>query len=212
MRILKYVAILGMTVFAISCVWSLQPLFEESDLVFEPSLVGTWKTTDKPDTWTFEKAPNSKEYVLIYHQAEYEPDGAFSGKKTVPGDTVRFQVRAGRLGGHIFLDFFPEEKDNPWTRNDLFNWHLIRAHTICRVWMQKDDLRLDWLDQDWLKEAVESGKVTIAHAEAEDGLVVTAPTKELQQMVLKYAEDNEAFPPADETLHRMKAASQPSEF
>jgi hypothetical protein len=204
MRIIKCMVVLALTIGALSCVWSLQPFFEDSDLVFEPWLVGTWAGPDGKDTWTFEKAQNGDEYVLVYHQAEYEPDGAFSGKKTVPGDTVRFQVRLGRLGGHIFLDFFPEQKGNPWTHNDLFNWHLIRAHTICRVWMQKDDLRLDWLDEDWLIKAVESGKVTIAHAQAEDGLVITAPTKELRQTVLKYAEDNEAFPPADETLYRMK--------
>lgn len=204
MRVIKGMAVLAAAILAISCVWSLQPLFEENDLVFEPALVGTWKTTEKPDTWTFYKAPNSKEYILVYQQAEYEPEGASPDKKPVSGDTVRFQVRLGRLGGQLFLDFFPEEKDNPWTRNDLFNWHLIRAHTSCRVWLQKNELRLDWLDEDWLKKAVESGKVTIAHAQAQDGLVVTAPTKELQQMVTRFAEDKDAFPPSEDILHRVK--------
>ena len=204
MRAIKCMAVLALTIGTLSCVWSLQPLFEKNDLVFEPGLVGTWKTADNDNTWTFEKAQDSSEYVLVYQQAKFDPDGSSPDKKSVPGDTVRFQARLGRLGGHLFLDLFPEEKGNPWTRNDLFNWHLIRAHTICRVGLQKDELRLDWLDEDWLGEAFRSGKLTIAHARAEDGWVVTAPTKELQQMVLKYAEDKDAFPPSEDILHRVK--------
>ena len=204
MRTIKCLAVLALTIGALSCVWSLQPLFEEKDLVFEPGLVGTWTTADHENTWIFGKAQNSNAYVLDYHQAEFDPDGSSSDKKSVPGDTVRFQARLGRLGSRLFLDLFPEEKGNPWVHNDLFNWHLIRAHTICRVSLAKDELQLDWLDEDWLKEALKSGKITIAHAPAEDGLVVTAPTKELQQMVLKYAEDKDAFPPSEDVLQRVK--------
>jgi hypothetical protein len=203
MRIIKCLAVLALTICVLSCVWSLQPLFEESDLVFERGLVGTWKTADHEDTWTFEKAQNSNEYVLVYHQAEFEPGGPSANKKSVPGDTVRFQARLGRLGGHLFLDLIPEAEGNPRVHNDLFNWHLIRAHTICRLWLDKDELRLDWLDENWLGEAFKSGKITIAHARAADGWVVTAPTKELQQMVLKYAEDKDAFPPSEDVLHRV---------
>jgi hypothetical protein len=203
MRIIKCLAVLALTICVLSCVWSLQPLFEESDLVFEPGLVGTWKTADNEDTWIFGKAQNSNAYVLDYHQAEFESDGSSPGKKTVPGDTARFQARLGRLAGHLFLDLFPEEKGNPWAHNDLFNWHLIRAHTICRVALEKDQLRLDWLDEHWLDEGFKSGKITMAHARAADGWVVTAPTKELQQMVLKYAEDKDAFPPSKDVLHRV---------
>jgi len=204
MRAIKCLAILALTIGALSCVWSLQPLFEENDLVFESGLVGTWKGADNENTWTFEKAQDSNEYALVYRQAEFGPDGPFSEEKLVPGDTARFQARLGRLGGRLFLDLIPEDEGNPRVRNDLFNWHLIRAHTICRISLEKDELRLDWLDENWLGEAFKSGKVTIAHARAEDGWVVTAPTKELQQMVLKYAEDNDAFPPSEDILLRVK--------
>jgi hypothetical protein len=204
MRILKGMAILALTVGALSCVWSLQPLFEESDLVFEPGLVGTWKTADNEDTWTFEKAEDSNAYILVQHQAKFEPDASLSDKKTIPGDEARFEASLGRLGGRLFLDLIPEAEGNPWAHNDLLNWHLIRAHTICRLSWEKDTLRLDWLDEKWLEEGFKSGKITIAHAQASDGWVVTAPTKELQQLVLKYADDNAAFPPSDDILHRVK--------
>jgi hypothetical protein len=157
MRIIRCLAIMAIATCVLSCVWSLQPLFEESDLVFEPGLVGAWKTMDKEDTWSFERTKNSNAYVLVYHQAKFEPEGPFSGKGSVPGDTVRFQAGLGRLGGYLFLDLIPEETGNPQVHNDLFNWHLIRAHTICRVWLQKDELRLGFLDEDWLEKALQSG-------------------------------------------------------
>ena len=204
MRILKATAVLAMTIGLLACVWTLQPLFEEGDLVFEPGLVGTWKTAADEDTWTFEKAQDGNAYVLVYHQAEFEPDETVSDKKKIPGETARFEARLGRLGGHLFLDLIPEAESNPWAHNDLLNWHLIRAHTVCRLSLEKDRLRLDWLEEKWLEEALKSGRVTIAHAQAEDGIVVTASTKELQQMVLKYAGDKEAFPPSDDVLHRVK--------
>jgi len=204
MRMAKCLAAMAMAACVLSCVWSLQPLFEKSDLVFEPGLVGIWKTTDNADTWTFERTKNSNEYVLVYHQAEFEPNSPFLGQKSVAGDTVRFEARLGGLGGHLFLDLIPEKDGNPQVHNDLFNWHLIRAHTICRVWLEKNELRLGWLDEDWLEKALQSGEVKIAYAQAEDGIVVTAPTKELQQLVLKYAEDEKAFPPPEDILHRLK--------
>ncbi len=204
MRILRITAVLAMTICLLACVWTLQPLFEEDDLVFEPGLVGTWKAAEDEDTWTFEKAQDSNAYVLVYHQVEFEPDESVSGKKKIPGEAARFEARLGRLGGHLFLDLIPEADGNPWAHNDLLNWHLIRAHTFCRLRLEKDRLRLDWLEEKWLEEALKSGRVTIAHAQAEDGVVVTAPTKELQQMVHKYAGDNEAFPPSDDVLVRVK--------
>jgi hypothetical protein len=204
MRAIKYAAVLAMTACLFSCVWSLQPLFEESDLVFEPALVGTWQKANDKDTWTFEKAKTSNAYVLVYHEAEFKPDGPVSGNTSVPGDTVRFEAKLGRLAGHLFLDLIPEAEGNPQVHNDLFNWHLIRAHTICRVWLEKDELRLDGLEENWLEKALQSGQVTVAHVQTEDGLVVTAPTKELQQLVAKYAEDKDAFPPAEDMLHRVK--------
>ena len=202
MRTAKWLALIGLTACLFSCVWSLQPLFEEKDLVFEPGLVGTWKSAESEDTWTFERTQNSNAYVLIFHQAEF---GGMGSEKTVPGDTVRFEAGLGRLGGHLFIDLIPEQTGNPQVRNDLFNWHFIRAHSVARVRLEKDELELADLNEDWLEKAIQSGKVKIAHARAEDGLVVTAPTKELQKLVVKYAEDKEAFPPAEETLHRLIA-------
>ncbi len=176
----------------LSCfVPSLYPLFEDKDLVFEPALVGTWQGKDSADTWTFSK--NGNEYQLISVQAKYKENPPAKG---VAGETVTFQARLGRLGKFLFLDVTPDEwPENREVHNDLFNMHIIQAHTIWRVWLEKDLLRIASLNDEWLEKAIENGKVTIHHAQvsSKDPLILTAITAELQEFVMKYAEDREAF-------------------
>jgi len=205
MKILRWL-ILGLTAMSLlSCVASLLPLFEDRYLVYEPGLLGTWKPGEGADTWTFEKA-EGKEYVLIQHQAEYDAGHGHGGPaKKVPGDTVRFRARLGRLGEALFLDLFPADEGNPEIRNDWYNVHMIPAHTLARVWLEKDSLRIVFLEQDWLANAIKDGWIELAHVETENWLVLTAPTAELQALIIKHGDNDKAFPFEDaEELRRVK--------
>src|SRR5512137_2336621 len=129
MKILKWLVPALAALLGLSCVVSLLPLFEDAYLVSKPGLLGTWKTEDSADTWTFEQA-DGLEYRLIQRQAEYGLGGrGFEpSSKKVPGDTVRFRARLGRLGAGLFLDLVPADEGNPEIRNDLYNWHLVPGH------------------------------------------------------------------------------------
>ena len=194
MKTLKFFVLAGLSLALLSCVVSLQPLFEDRYLVFEPGLAGTWKMADSSDTWTFEKAENN-EYLLIQRQAEYEADKSLSKEqvKKAPGDAVRFRTRLGRLGGKLFFDFIPADEGNPEVHNDLYNAHMIPAHTLARVWLEKGTLKFVFLDQDWISHAIESGQIKLAYVKTDNWLVLTAPTQELQAFILKYANDAKAF-------------------
>jgi hypothetical protein len=207
MKFLKW-GILGLAAMTwLSCVVSLLPLFDDGYLVSEPGLLGTWKVADNADTWTFEKA-EGMEYLLTQRQAQYDQErsgGSETPSKKVPGDTVRLQARLGRLGAGLFLDLVPAEKDNPVIHNDLYNAHMIPGHTLARVWLDKDSLRIVFLDEDWLTDAVKDGRITLPHVQAEGWLVLTAPTSGLQTFILKYGEDIKAFPlQSAEELLRVK--------
>jgi hypothetical protein len=181
----------------LSCVWSLLPLFEDRYLVSEPGLIGTWKEDGGEDTWTFE-AGEGKAYQLTQRQAEYDLN---LGQKTEkrPGDTAVFQVRIGRLGAVLFLDFYPADNERSMPHNDWLNAHLIPAHTLARVWLAKDSLKLVFLNEDWVSKAIEDSRITLAHVKTEGGYVLTAPTAELQAFILKYADDPKAFPTGSRT-------------
>jgi len=79
-------------------------------------------------------------------------------------------------------------------RNDLYNAHMIPGHTLARVWLEKDSLRIVFLDEDWLADAVKDGRVALTHVEAKGWLVLTAPASGLRTFILKYGEDKKAFP------------------
>jgi hypothetical protein len=196
MKFLKWGLLALAAMCSLSCVVSLLPLFDDGYLVSEPGLLGTWKVADRADTWIFDKA-DGMEYLLTQRQAEYEREksiGSETPSKKVPGDTARFKARLGRLGAGLFLDLMPAEEDNPMVHNDLYNAHMIPGHTLARVWLDKDSLRIVFLDEDWLTEAVKDGLIALPYVEADGFLVLTAPTSGLQMFILKYGGDTKAFP------------------
>jgi hypothetical protein len=178
------------------CVRSLYPLFTEEDLIFKDELLGTWKEKDGKSTWTFEKS-NGKNYTLIHSVAEYS---ILNDK--VPGDTAKLTAQLGKLGKYIFLDIFPGKPDTK-VKNDFYNFHLLPVHTISRVWFTGDTLKLSMLDNDWLSKMINNNAFKIKHARLNDQLILTASTQELQRLVVRYANNTNAFPKPGE-LYRVK--------
>lgn len=188
MRIAKMLVAVGIVMLVLGCVPSLHPLYTEKDVTFDPTLVGVWSEKDKTDTWTFKKSGDNA-YELIMTQ-----DGA-------PG---KFEVHLVRLGELLFLDLYPEAPD---IENSFYKAHLVPAHTFLGIQIdkEKDVVRIAAIGPDWLEEAIDSKKVTIAHErlgeDDESRIILTASTKALQEFVVKYAA--EAFgEPAE--LHRRK--------
>ena len=173
-----------MVVFALllliaGCVRSLQPLYTDKDLVAKPEVIGSWLEEDGKETWTFRQS-GPQSYTML-------------GSKGIPGDTARFDAHFVQLGKFLFLDLFPQ-KEGPAMKNDLYSFQLVPVHTFWRVWMEENAFRPAMLDNDWLKKMLDEGKIEIAHERIDDSIVLTAPTKELQLLVLKYADDEKAFP------------------
>jgi hypothetical protein len=59
------------------------------------------------------------------------------------------------------------------------------------------------MDPDWLKEMINKKKVKIGYDLIDQGLILTAPTEDLQKFAVKYAEDDKAFSVKTE-LHRQR--------
>ncbi len=175
MRTTIIIAAFGLVALIGGCVRSLHPLFNEEDLVFEPSLVGTWSEEDDEDTWSFQKSGENA-YDLIV---------------TEGGLPAGFDAKLGRLGSYLFLDLYPQEPD---IKNDFYKFHLIPAHTFSRVWIEEDTLHLSMLDNDWLRDMIDQGELNIEHERLDGGIVLTTATDILQEFVVRHAEDDRAFP------------------
>jgi len=193
----KYVAVLIIIILIAGCVRSLYPLFTEDDIIFNPKLIGTWSETDGKNTWIFQKS-GEKNYELRYFQAEY---GDVLGKME-RGDTAKFIAQLGKLGKYYFLDISPGET-NTKVKNGFYNFHLLPVHSISRIWLEGDTVRLSLLDNDWLKRMIDNNAFKISHSRISDQIILTASTEELQDFVVRYAENNKAFPKPGE-LHRVK--------
>lgn len=168
-------------------VMSLHPLYTEKDVVFEERLLGRW--VDEPNspeiTWEFTRIeePNNA-YNLVFSDEE--------GKK---GSFVAHLVR---LQNRLFLDVYPSEP--PWEIEDpnklelpYNSFFLIPAHTFIKIDFNGPKLKM-WLTNDEdMKKLLKEEPNAVKHTFIEDKLILTAPTKQLQNFVLKYADDKRVF-------------------
>ncbi|MCP4607619.1 MAG: hypothetical protein GY845_02735 [Planctomycetes bacterium] len=168
-------------------VMSLHPLYTEKDVVFEKRLLGTW--VDDPNspetTWQFSRIdePNNA-YNLVFSDEE--------GKK---GSFVAHLVK---LQNRLFLDVYPSElpskiEDSNKLELPFNSFFLIPAHTFLKIDFKGPKLKM-WITNDEdMKKLLKEEPDAVKHTFIEGKLILTAPTKQLQNFVLQYAEDKRVF-------------------
>lgn len=170
-----------------SCVSSLHPLYTEDTLAFRPEMLGSWLEKDGEGEWQFDKASQGDHlgYVLTYTEK------ALNSKKI---NRSRYSVYLVKLGNYYFLDLerllSDEEKDNYMGSISP----VITTHKFIKIAVAKDKLTLHPFDDDWLRKLFEQQKIRIKHEKlADDSILLTAPTADLQKFVQKYANEEKAF-------------------
>src|SRR2546426_5625817 len=148
-----------LTTLALSgCVPSLNPLYTEKDLVFDPALIGTWAEENNSDTWAFEK-DTDKSYKLVV---------------TEKGDAREYKIHLVKLGPALFLDFYPEDSLCE-VKQDFYKAHLVPAHLFAKVSEIGDTLRFALMNPDWLDKLLKQHPDAISHETIEnDRVVLTA--------------------------------------
>jgi len=169
--------VLAIGFLAAGCVPSLHPLYTDEDVVFEAGLVGAWVQENADGMWVFAQKPGENAYTLV--QTEDEATG-------------KFEVHLVRLGEHLFMDLYPEDPE-PEIKNGFYKMHLMPVHTFWKVTIEDDVVTLTGLDPQWLPKAIEEKKVEITSTQVQDAIVLTAGTKELQEFILKQADNEDAF-------------------
>ena len=69
----------------------------------------------------------------------------------------------------------------------------MNTHTLYRLELDRNRLRLAYLDDEWMKAKLENGEIPLPYAETEDLLVLTGTTAELQSLVMMHAGEEKAF-------------------
>jgi hypothetical protein len=173
-------------------VMSLHPLYTEKDLILEKKLLGTWVDTNESDPnsfWKFglpdeQEKDSEKAYELIFADDE--------SKKGL------FIAHLIKLNKNYFLDVFP--KHLPYGQEDIekaaypYNtFFFIPFHTFIKVESFEPMLVMKLTDDDDLERLLKDDPNAVKYEILEDSLILTASTKELQEFVLKYADDEKLF-------------------
>lgn len=212
MKTKNIILLLGLvlTIFQ-SCIPSLHPLYTADKLVMKQELEGTWIDSDSPETdnlrftekgipipidrskdtpgvWIFEKSKNQS-YTFTY----YDEDGR-------PG---HFEAHLIKLGSEYYLNFYPDNsfqfEDNSLNSNKFNSFeafHYMPVNTFAKVTFESDGISIAMFDGDFLKKLLDQKRIRIKHEKLKDdsGYLLTAQPKELQQFILKYGDDEKAFP------------------
>lgn len=156
-------------------VQSLHTLATDDVVAFDAELVGTWV------------AEEDEEFVFSLIDTTL---GAYALLCDEGGSQARFDAVLVELGGKTFLDIYPEE---PQSENGFYKDHLMRVHNILKVERTVDTLWVADLDAEWLATMISQKKISIDHVPLDGAVLLTAPTKDLQTLLRKYAKTPEAF-------------------
>jgi hypothetical protein len=189
MKAKHHLAIVAPLLLLIGCVPSVFPLFNPADGIHNPLLAGTWGGDDDgKELWTFEESGDK--------EAKYYKLTILDRK----GRTADLRATLGSLNGKLFMDITPdslgkssagaiEDQMNDWTKLTL-----IPGHLVLRVWQIEPELKLGLTNPDRISDMLEADPQLLAHRGKErDGIVLAAPTKQLQAFFTKYADDPKLF-------------------
>ena len=176
LRTLAMLGILALSATGCLPVASLYPLVPSEEGLAVPEIVGEWGDS----TGSFR-----------FHAYDLESRTRYGMSYADSTDSATtFTVRFERFGGRLFADLLVDAESMPEGVGSPFLWPM---HAIFRVDIAGDSLRMAFLDDEWLKKAIEKHEVKLRHETPAGDLVITEKTRGLQAMVRKIANVDAAF-------------------
>ena len=163
---------------------SLRPLYTDGDIIFDEALMGKW-AKEGSETWKFERHEDNKYKLTIM-----EPT-------TNKGQFIAHLVQ---LDDFKFLDVFPDTSQ--LKGSGFYKQHLMPTHTFMEVRQIESDLQLRMMGQK-VCEMLDNDPNLLRFERLEDRFLITSPTQQLQEFVVKYADANNVFEDASD-MKRMK--------
>lgn len=165
---------------------SVQHLLADKDCEIVPDLLGDWEagSGDLSGTWAMQNLGGGK-YRLVE-----------KGGESSNSDRGAFDICVAHLGGHLFFDATsqrvrPDGKTAVFDEEEDF-W--IPLHLFGRLELKDDKLDFLLLDDSWLQDELESGRLHLTCSQDDEGnYLLTAPSKELKQFAARFATDPKAF-------------------
>lgn len=182
---------------------SVHPLVSQADSQLIEGLEGVWQ--DEEATWYFINDITKFNEFMGTDEKLFKDDDAnelqnayyvfyetmFKGKP----DTTLFIGSTIELGDNYYLDLKVIQPGNGLP--DLVNFHYFAVHTFSQISIQKNELNIELFNDEWIRDQLLNNRVRLKHERIDDGeepqVLVTASTKELQEFVKKYGENEKAY-------------------
>ncbi len=164
---------------------SLHPLYTDKEVVFEEKLIGKWS--------------EDGDYILEFKKGE----GKAYKMRMFDGKEGRFKAHLVKLKDMMFLDIYPDDETIEGMQG-FYRMHLLPVHTFMKVDEIDPNLQLRTLDYEKVSEMLKEDPNLLKHEVLEEEhIVLTAPTKQLQEFMTKYASVEGVFGDVTELIrHR----------
>ncbi len=221
---------LGAVIFLTGCIVepciSLHPFYTDKDVVFESALVGSWLQYQAkgdasplaiPQVWDFSKSEATEGTAQGYDL-----------NVSVGNYAASYRAYVMKVDDTLFLDLFPSELQTPQLAamsedgdqvSDEeeagilvaadFMLHCVPTHSAWQVHLDRDELALTPLDDDWVDAQAQENTLGLRYATVSDRTVLTASSRELRDFLLRHAHDDQAFPSAREFRRQSLAPPEP---
>ena len=188
------VAVIMLVTTLSGCLSTLHPLFTEKDLVYDTRLLGSWRVGDGNDTAFIERG-TAASFAQLSEPLRRLANKAYVVTFRDDKETVKYYAFLTRLGKELYLDYFPFEDAHQLQYDAFYKQHLVKMHTFYRIRFNDDrSFEVSQFDEGFLEQLIKNKQIRIRHEIRFDGTyVITAPTEELQQYVLKYNDVPEAY-------------------
>lgn len=159
---------------------SVNPWYTDDDIRFAPELVGAWQqgSGSNTETWTFASRENDSGYRLTV-----ESDG----------EQGEFKATLFTLGEHRFLDLLAGDVNFADGQLPLVELSLFPGHLVMHVAAIEPELKLAFIDVDWLEDHLEQNPAALSHRIEDDRALLTGSTSELQQFLRRHVDGGLLF-------------------
>ena len=163
------------------CVLSLHPLYTDKSTVFEEKLLGSWaNSSNKDEIWKFATVKDAGKVCKLTN--------------TLDGKSGEFTAHLLKIGDTLFLDMFPETSPlDKLQTNDYYKIHLLPVHTFIKIEHITPKLGIRIMDPDKIDKMLKKDPKLIKHEIIDNQIVLTAPTRQLEQFIAKYSAGEELF-------------------
>jgi hypothetical protein len=221
MKMTATLFIIALTLLLVGCkpIAVLNPLFSESELLFEPQLLGDWAKIDK-DGEGFcnfhDFDPQTKRYSVAF---DFQNESGWLGKinddyyldivsvepNALPnkglGELGIIQTAQGYvvepsvipISEQLYLDFRTDQSSFLVNgQSEKIKFKIQPLHKIYRLRLENNQLTVWYLDDEKLGSQIEKGMIRLAH-QKEPFALITAETLELQEFLRAYGKSGELF-------------------